>query len=313
MNSYIKPKQYITIDILKYLEYVKFPLLFLIILILFGTIFLAFGISSALAHVPLILLLYYLYPTMTTKMIYILQLIGLIVASGVIMNYIYTSNKFGNDSTQYEGFAESSEPTTKEIKETKEMLEDALQELDVIGEETCNILNSVESKFMENATVPQTDESKLSETTKQTMKQRRIEKGKKDWATKKEEFLQKKKGSSFAECFANEEDEERIVLIQELKDLLSSPTVSNLDNKLAKYNLTNEFSIEYSNKFGKDVSKILPESFVDMDTKQIISTAKKLIEKIMKSKELMENARKNSSFVDNLTSNPNTISNILTN
>jgi hypothetical protein len=178
---------------------------------------------------------------------------------------------------------------------------------------------------MENATVPQTDESNLSETTKQTMKNRRIEKGKKDWSSKKSEFLEKYKRTNksdsnltFTECFTNEIDEEREVAIQELKDLLLSPSITNLDMKLNKFNVSNEYSIEYSNKFAKEASKVLSEPFASqtiesMSVSQLVKEANSIIEKIEKSKQLMENGRKSLQSINSIVSNPNTVANIVTN
>ena len=45
--------------------------------------------------------------------------------------------------------------------------------------------------------------------------------------------------------------------INELKDLLTSPSVSNIDMRLNKMNITNDFSLMYADKFLKEASDTL--------------------------------------------------------
>ena len=114
------------------------------------------------------------------------------------------------------------------IRKKTEELQKALDKLEILSEDTCVVLNSIESKFMDNATVPQSDESNLSETTKQSMKEKRINKAKQDWINKKLDYS-KDVGK---ECFVDSSDLQDA--IKELKDLLTSPSIINLDNKLNK-------------------------------------------------------------------------------
>ena len=194
-----------------------------------------------------------------------------------------------NDTNTYEGFTNET-ITTPMIKQKTQELQKALDSIEMIDEETCNILNSIESKFMDNATVPQSDESYMSESTKQSMKNRRIEKAKNDWKSKKLDYEGKTKqyGSvKIMECFEDQKNEEYNEAYNELKDLLNSPSVSNIDMKLNRMNITNDFSLMYADKFASEASEALSkkEGFQDKQINNPIELLKKansIIQKIAK-------------------------------
>ncbi len=230
-----------------------------------------------------------------------------------------------DDSTKYEGFDNKS-ITTEMIKQKTNDLQKALDSIEVMDEETCNILNNIESKFMDNATVPQSDESNLSETTKQSMKNRRIEKAKTDWKMKKQDYEGKTKqygSAKIMECFENNiTSDEFNEAVNELYDLLNSPSVSNIDLKLNRMNITNDFSLMYANKFATEASDVLAkkegfetslENKIEKNPIELMKQANNIIQKIEQTKTILEKAQRSSNAINNMTSNPNTISNIVSN
>lgn len=320
-NIYLTPKQTVKIPILKIIDYFSLPLivigisLFIGFLILFTT-GLTIGIGSGILVIPIIIL-YYFYSPYKSKIgfIAILYLISAICA-GIL--YLYLSdNPYKNIlSNYYEGFQTNQSININTIRKKTEELQKALDKLELISEDTCVVLNSIESKFMDNATVPQTDESNLSEITKQSMKEKRIAKAKQDWINKKSEYSASNNGFVGKECFIDNNEYQEA--IQELKDLLNSSSVINLDSKINNLTVTNKFSINYANKFAKEASNILniTESFqttLSNDPAILIKQANEIIQKIEKTNEILQEAKTASTTISSLTSNPNTISNILTN
>ena len=320
-NTFLIPKQTIKVKIYKVLDYFQLPLFLIVGALVFGLLYLfvsttAIGVASGLLLIPVIIL-YYFYSPFKSKIAYIgiLYLIGIVCS---VLLYLYLSNNPYKNvlSNYYEGFQTNQSNITPNIIRKKTIdLQKALDKLEILSEDTCVVLNSIESKFMDNATVPQSDESNLSETTKQSMKEKRINKAKQDWINKKLDYS-KDVGK---ECFidSSQDSSDLQEAIKELKDLLTSPSVMNLDNKLNNLNVTNKFSIMYSDKFAKEATNVLnvSESFqtsLSNDPTSLIKQADEIIQKIQKADELVQQAKKASNTVSNLTRNPNTIANILT-
>lgn len=324
------PNQFIEIDLVKLIDYTKLSIIsFIVILVL--TIFFIFNISwrtigisfggflaTCLAIGSPFLI--YKFSGSKNKTLFILLLLGVFsVASGIIY-YLVKTTQFGNQQNYYESF-ENKTITLKDIQNKTQELQKALDSVELISEETCNVLNTIETKFMDNATVPQTDESNLSETTRERMKSKRIQKAKDDWKEKKVTFANQKKEynkATIQECFINEKDEEYKQAVEELKDLLNSPTVINIESKLNSFNVTNDFSLMYANKFAEQASNVIPsgegfQSELSNNPVELINKADKLIEKIKKTNESLEKTKKSTTVITNMTSNPNTIRNLVSN
>jgi hypothetical protein len=261
------------------------------------------------------------------KILFILLLFIITILSAVFA-YSLTLIKYSKNINSYEGFTNET-ITIEKIKQKTIELQKALDSLEIMDEETCNILNNIESKFMDNATVPQSDESNLSETTKQSMKTRRIEKAKNDWKTKKQDYETKTKqygSTKIMECFEDQKDEEYNEALNELYNLLNSPSVSNIDLKINKMNITNDFSLMYADKFAKEASDALAkkegfengsenrlENKVEKNPSELIKQANNIIQKIEQSKTILEKTKRSSNAINNMTSNANTIANIVSN
>lgn len=333
MNKSIptSPQQYIEVDVEKMKDYFS---LSVGLLILFGPFFFTnignsnnnkqiFGsYYGVFGLIVIVGLLYFFRKRIIENRKKLLFCILLLLILGIAVFSIYSLTKninYSKANDSYEGFTNET-ITTPMIKQKTQELQKALDSLEMIDEETCNILNSIESKFMDNATVPQSDESNLSETTKQSMKNRRIEKAKNDWKTKKLDYEGKTKqyGSvKIMECFEDQKNEEYNEALNELKDLLNSPSISNIDMKLNRMNITNDFSLMYADKFASEASDALSkkEGYQDKQTNnpiELLKQADNIIQKIEQSKTIMNKAKRGSNAINNMTSNPNTIANIIT-
>ena len=328
------PQQYIEVDTQILFEYTS---LSIGLLVLFGPFFFTNVNDSntsakiygsyygSLGLIVIVGLLYFFRKRIVEnrkKLFFIILLFLILGVSGFsiysLTKNINYSNTTVTSGASYEGFTNET-ITTPMIKQKTQELQKALDSIEMIDEETCNILNSIESKFMDNATVPQSDESYMSESTKQSMKNRRIEKAKNDWKSKKLDYEGKTKqyGSvKIMECFEDQKNEEYNEAYNELKDLLNSPSVSNIDMKLNRMNITNDFSLMYADKFASEASEALSkkEGFQDKQINNPIELLKKansIIQKIEQSKTIMDKAKRGSNAINNMTSNPNTIANIV--